>query len=130
MGTGYGRLLHFEIKDKNEIKVILNGRRLAFDVDPVIENDRTLVPLRVIFEALGAVVAWDGEAGMVSAVKDGLEIKLFIDGAAYKNGELVILDVPAKIINDRTMVPLRFVSEAMGCQVKWTESTRTVNITQ
>ncbi len=127
-GTGYGKVSLFEIKDKDAIKVVLNGQELTFDVPPVIENDRTLVPLRVIFEALGAEVQWNGETRMVTAVKDGMEIKLVIDGAAFKNGEPVDLDVPAKIINDRTMVPLRFVSEAVGCQVNWEGSTHTVNI--
>lgn len=109
--------------------VTLNGQSLSFDVQPVIENDRTLVPLRAIFEALGASVAWDDVTQTVTATKTGTEIKLTIGGAAYKNGQPVNLDVPAKLVNGRTMVPLRFVSEALGCQVKWDGNTETVNIT-
>lgn len=110
-------------------QVILNGQSLSFDVPPVIENDRTLVPLRAIFEALGASVQWDGENQMVTANKAGTEIKLSIGGPAYKNGTPVNLDIRAKIISNRTMVPLRFIAEALGCQVSWDHATQTVTIT-
>lgn len=110
-------------------QIILDGQALAFDVPPTIENDRTLVPLRAIFEALGAGVNWDGVTQTVTATKGTTEIRLAIGGAAYKNGQPVNLDVPAKIISDRTMVPLRFVSEALGCQVSWDGATQTVTIT-
>lgn len=110
-------------------QVILNGQSLSFDVPPVIENDRTLVPLRAIFEALGASVQWDGESQMVTANKAGTEIKLIIGGSAYKNGTPVNLDIRAKIISNRTMVPLRFIAESLGCQVSWDDATQTVTIT-
>ncbi len=144
-GTSYGKLKEFSITgitsdpgiDPNTapgngdgtVRVILNGRMLQFDVPPIIENDRTLVPLRVIFEALGASVEWDGATQTVRAERDGTIIKLVIGGMAYVNDQPVELDVPAKIVNDRTLVPLRFVSEALGCQVEWFGDTMTVNIT-
>lgn len=111
------------------VRVILNGRTLQFDVPPIIEDDRTLVPLRVIFEALGAGVEWDGTTQTVKAERHGTIIMLVIGGGAHINDQSVELDVPAKIVNDRTLVPLRFVSEAMGCRVDWDGATRTVNIT-
>jgi polygalacturonase len=110
-------------------KVVLNGDTLSFDVPPIIENGRTLVPLRAIFEAMGANVSWEDTTRTVTATKENTEIKLTIGGQAYKNGQLVTLDVPAKIINDRTMVPLRFVSESFGCQVVWDNTTQTIAIT-
>lgn len=110
-------------------KVILNGQPLTFqDTVPTIENGRTLVPLRTIFESLGALVQWDGNTQTVTATKGNTEIKLVIGGQAYKNGQSVPLDVPAKIIDGRTMVPLRFVSEALGCKVGWGGETQTVTI--
>lgn len=109
--------------------VILDGKQLSFDVPPTIENGRTLVPLRAIFEALGAEVQWDGATQTVTATKGGTTIKLTVGGQAYKNGQPVTLDVPAKIINGRTLVPLRFVSEALGASVKWDGSTQTITIT-
>lgn len=109
-------------------KVVLNGKALTFDVPPTVENNRTLVPLRAIFEALGAKVQWDDASQTVTATKDGNEVKLAIGGQAYKNGQTVILDVQVQLIDRRTMVPVRFVSEAMGCYVEWDDSTETVSI--
>ncbi|MFZ5651035.1 MAG: stalk domain-containing protein [Bacillota bacterium] len=112
-----------------EVKVLLNGQELSMDVKPVIENGRTLAPLRAIFEALGAKVDWDDKTGTVTAVRDSTSIKLVIDSAtALKNDEEVKLDVPAKIYNGRTLVPLRFVSEALGARVDWDEANREVLI--
>jgi hypothetical protein len=129
--TGYGPLKEFTIKEQgvsDAITVNLDGNALAFDVQPIIVNGRTLVPLRVNFEALGADVQWNEETQTVTAVKADTEVKLIIDGEAYINGELTPLDVPARIVNDRTLVPLRFVSEAMGCQVDWIDAAQTVMI--
>lgn len=109
-------------------KVTIDGKTLTFDVPPTIENDRTLVPLRAIFEALGAEVQWDNSSQTVIARKNNVEIRLAIGGQAFKNGQMVTLDVPAKIINDRTMVPLRFVSEALGAEVVWDENTESIFI--
>lgn len=110
-------------------QVVLNGQTLDFDVPPLIENDRTLVPLRAIFEALGAGVQWDGATQTITSIKGNTVIKLIVDGQAYINGQPVNLDVPTKIIDDRIMVPLRFVSQALGCQVEWDKTIQTITIT-
>jgi hypothetical protein len=109
-------------------RVVVNGQGLTFDVPPVIEQGRTLVPLRAIFEAMGANVSWDGSTQTVTATKGSTEIKLIIGGLAYKDGQPVNLDVPAKIVNGRTLVPLRFVSEALGSFVGWNDTNQTVTI--
>jgi len=110
-------------------KVILDNNYLTFDVPPQIESGRTLVPLRAIFEALGATVEWDASTQTVTATKDGTTVKLQIGSKiAYKNGSPVPLDVPGKIHNGRTLVPLRFVSEAMGASVEWKADTQTIII--
>lgn len=117
----------------NEPSVYLNGEKMTFDVNPFIENDRTLVPFRAIFEAVGADVKWDGETQTVIAARDkGGEttfITLQIDSNAFVNGEQKDLDVPAKIVNDRTFVPLRFVVEALGERVEWDNENYSVVIT-
>ncbi|GBF32636.1 chitinase [Desulfocucumis palustris] len=110
-------------------KVVLDGNAINFDVPPTIEEGRTLVPLRAIFEALGANVGWDGATQTVTATKGQVAITLVIGGKAYKNNTEVILDVPAKVVNGRTLVPLRFVSEALGAGVDWDGNTETVAIT-
>jgi competence protein ComEC len=110
--------------------VVLDGAPLVFkDAAPTIDNGRTLVPLRAIFEALGASVQWDPDTQTVTANKGSITVNLVIGGQALKNGQAVPLDVPAKIVDGRTMVPLRFVSEALGCQVAWDGNTQTISIT-
>jgi len=112
--------IHFTESDKSEIKVTLYGKKLSFDQPPVIENGRTLVPLRAIFEALNAEVAWDGETQTVRAIRYGTYIELQIGSNEMKvNNRIITLDVPAKTINDRTMVPARAIAEAFGCSVSW-----------
>ncbi|MGQ9532609.1 MAG: copper amine oxidase N-terminal domain-containing protein [Desulfotomaculales bacterium] len=111
------------------ITVLLNGQPLSFDQPPVIVNDRTLVPLRAIFEALGAEVNWDGATQTVTATRGDTVIILVIGSpVAFKNGQPVTLDQPALLMGGRTMVPVRFVSEAMGAEVNWNGATQTVSI--
>jgi N-acetylmuramoyl-L-alanine amidase len=113
----------------SQIVVYLDGVRLYFDVDPVIEDGRTLVPMRGIFEAIGADLSWDSETQTVVSVMGTTTVILQVGSTTSTvNGEAVTLDVPARIINDRTMAPLRFVGEAFGCVVEWDGATRTINI--
>lgn len=111
------------------IKVTVDGETLVFDREPMIINDRTMVPMRAIFEKLGAGVSWDDETKTVTAESGGRKIVLPVGSTvAAVNGEAVFLDSPAVIIDGRTLVPVRFVSEAMGAEVTWEEETRTVCI--
>lgn len=120
----------YAIVDENKVpplKVQLNGEFLEFDVDPTIINDRTMVPMRAIFEYFGATVEWYGDTRTVKAYKDNDYIKLVIDSdIAYKNGKEFKLDVAPTIIDDRTLVPVRFVGESLGINVDWDNDTRTV----
>lgn len=105
---------------EKSIKVIVDQEKLLLDAYPVIKNDRTLVPMRAIFEKLGATILWDDATKTVTAKKDGMEIKLTIDkGTALVNGVVTELDTPAIIENSRTMVPVRFISETLGKTVEW-----------
>lgn len=115
--------------DEN-IKVTLDGKVLSFDVPPQIINDRTMVPLRAIFEALGASVDWNQETKTVTSTKGDTTIKLTIDSnTMYVNNNVVTLDTPACVVNDRTLVPVRAISEAYDTVVNWYGDTRTVVIT-
>ena len=112
------------------VNVTLDGKSLSFVVPPQIINGRTLVPLRVIFEALGASVEWKDSTQTVTAVRGNTTISLRIgSNVLTKNGASVTLDVPAQLIDSRTMVPARAVAEAFGADVKWVEATQTVIIT-
>ena len=112
------------------ISVTVNGKNPAFDSEPIIQNDRLLVPMRAIFEALGADVSWDDSSKTASAVlgKTGLEITVGAN-ELYKNGSKIALDVPAVIVKDRTLVPIRAVSEGLGADVDWIADTKSVIIT-
>lgn len=114
----------------DEIKVYINDEQLKFDVAPAVVNQTTLVPMRAIFEGLGAKVAWDGNAKTIIGTKDDTIIILELNSSsATKNGQTVILSTPSEAINNRTMVPLRFISESFDCNVAWDAATRTINIT-
>lgn len=108
--------------------VYVDGAKL--DVRTSSENNTTLVPLRSIFQALGAEVTWNGAEQTVTAVKGQTSVKLKIGvQTAFVNGNPVNLQVPGKVINGNTMVPLRFVSEALGSKVGWDGITGTITIT-
>ena len=114
---------------ENDISVVLDGEKLAFDQAPVMINDRTMVPLRAIFEALGASVDWDENTRTVTSTKDGTTVKLTIgENKFYRDGAAVPLDVPGTIVNERTLVPVRAISEAYNCWVGWDGRTQTVKI--
>ena len=109
----------------------LNGQRLYFDQPPVMQEGRVLVPLRGIFENLGADVLYTPATKQIKATGDGNTVELTLgERQAFINGQQVYLDVPAGTIAGRTMVPLRFVSEAMGADVKWQSASRTVAISR
>lgn len=111
------------------IKLLIDGQAIQSDVAPVISNNRTMVPLRVISEGLGAQVAWDGTTRTVRVALADSEILLGIGKAtALVDNQEYKLDAPPVIIGNRTMVPLRFIGEALGAQVHWNATTRTVSI--
>ena len=113
--------------DSVEIKV--NKNTLINDVAPIIVNDRTMLPIRVIAEELGAEVGWDEAQQKVTVTKDDKKITVYIDSdTAYVNDEVVKLDSPAFIQNSRTFLPLRFISENLGAEVDWDGDLQQVTI--
>lgn len=113
------------------VRLQFNGKILSVDVPPVIKSGRTLVPVRVISETMGADVQWDSLDRTVTILKNNDTVFLTIDSSEVKKNGMALnkLDVPAQIINGKTMVPVRFVSEALGAQVNWDKATATVQIT-
>lgn len=103
-----------------QMPVYIDYQRIYFDVPPLVENGRTLVPMRKIFEQLGAEIHWEQETKTVTATKGELVIELTIgSSSAIVNGEKLKLDVPTKVVDGRTLVPLRFVGEALGAKVNY-----------
>ena len=88
-----------------------------------------LVPLRTIFEALGAEMSWNDERQQVTARREEITVELTIgEEKMLKNDEVIQLDVPAKLVKDRTLIPIRAAAEAFGAKVEWNEGTQTVII--
>ena len=113
----------------NEIIILLDGENLEFDVSPVIVSDRVMVPMRAIFEALGADVKWDYTTGTVTAVRDDISVTAVIgDNRMQVNDRYAEMPIAPVIVGDRTLVPIRFISEAFGAYVHWEESRQIVYI--
>lgn len=111
------------------ISVYVNGNKVKFDVQPVLINNRTMVPLRAIFEALGANVTWDNATSTAKGVLGATTVEITIGKSKmYKNGEAKDLDSPATIISSRTLVPVRAIAESFDCIVNWYDATQTVEI--
>jgi len=128
----------------DEVKVTLNGQNIEFDQPSVIINGRTLVPIRVVCEKLGADVYWFEPEETVVIVKNDVKLLLEIGrkyigkfgvksfSEIHENENLdleeIDLDVPPQIISDRTLLPIRAVCEALGAEISWNEESNTVEI--
>ncbi|NPV88375.1 hypothetical protein HPY42_02440 [Coprothermobacteraceae bacterium] len=113
----------------------VDGMARTLDSPPVIKNSRTLLPIRAIVEALGGQVGWDANQKKVTVTLGSKTVELWIGkNTALVNGRQVMIDatnpkVVPEIINGRTMLPLRFVAESLGCSVEWDGNTQTVRVT-
>ncbi len=116
---------------KDEILVYLNDGLISFDQKPIIENGRTLVPMRAIFEALGLDVEWNNAQRRITATdsQGTLIIMTVGDPIMTVDGKISEMDVPPKIVSSRTLVPLRAISEAYNCEVEWDGANRNIYIT-
>lgn len=104
-------------------RVKVNKSQISFDVQPINVNGRILVPLRGVFESLGAQVSWNPSFKTITAIKNNTTLTMQIGSkSAVVNGETKYLDQPPQIKNGRTLIPLRFVSEAFGASVSWNQS--------
>lgn len=117
------------VKSNNDVNVRISGSRISFDQNPVIYNDRTMVPMRKIFEELGADVSWDGATGTASGKRGDRTVRVSVgSNEMYVNKKKITLDTPPIILSDRTLVPVRAVAEGMGCDVDWIPSSSTVTV--
>ena len=119
---------------ENDISVKIDDKLVEFtDVKPVIENDRTFVPFRAIFEQMNADVSWNEDERRITAVRDDITVRFTIgkqEVSITENDETTtkVIDAAPFIQNSRTYVPIRFASEALGACVDWDSDTRTVLI--
>ena len=118
--------------ENGKIKIVINNETIESDSDPIMMENRTLVPIRVVAEKLGYRVEWDEKNQIVTlTASKGSPVLHFVIGEkkALKNwSEEIALDVPALVIKDRTYLPLRMVAEAMDAKVSWNEAEKTVEI--
>lgn len=112
-----------------DITILINNSEISTDVAPVIMNGRTMVPARAIFESLGADVGWNGETRTVTVSAKGVDVNLVVGSrVAVVNGNNIYLDQPAAVVEGRTIVPIRFISENIGARVGWNPDTKTVSL--
>ncbi len=119
----------------DEVSVKIDGKDLVTDVPAQIISDRTMVPMRAIFETLGANVQWAADSQAIFATKGAKLIVMKIGVKALAStviggeSQTTELDVAPQIVDDRTLVPVRAISEALDCTVEWDGEARTVIIT-
>lgn len=124
-------LISTSFAEEDTLKIRVNNEYIRTDVAPFITNGTTYVPIRFISEGLNITnISWNNDSKSVTIKKDSDTLRILINkNYAYKNGTLISVPSPALIINGRTFVPLRFVSENLNANVEWQESTNTVLIT-
>lgn len=120
-------------EDYTTATLLIEGQAVETDQPAIIVDGRTMVPVRVVAEALGTTVDWDGETKTVIFEQNGLTASMVVGETVLNisDGEItypVEIDTPAAIINERTMVPIRFLSENFGFTVDWDGETKTVNV--
>lgn len=108
--------------DTRNISVEVSGDEISFDQEPVLYNDRTMVPMRKIFEELGAKVTWDDHTRTATGKKGDRAVKVTLDSKTmFVNSKAIELDTPPILMSDRTLVPVRAVAEGLGCDVEWND---------
>lgn len=111
------------------ISIYIDGQKLTLDTKPIIDNNRTLVPLRGIFEKLGATVDWNKETSQAIVKNKSIEVLLEPSNqAVLVNGQVHFLDTSSRIQNERTLIPLRFIAETLGHKVTWNGTSNRVDI--
>ena len=114
----------------DEISVYVNGKKLELDAKPIMLNGRVLVPVKGVFESLGTQVKWDSKTKTVTGIKGSKKIVMKLNSKnATVNGIKKTLDVPAFTVSGRTYIPLRFLSESVGADIKWDAAAKTIRLT-
>jgi len=137
--TGSASGLGLKVRERTQLhrftgKVFLNGREFAFDpsdLPPVIKDGRVLIPVRAITRGLKAEIEWDPEARTVTVIKNDITVVLSVySKEVWVNGEKQELEVPALLVSNRVLVPLRFLNQTLGCQVDYDQNTGDVSVVE
>lgn len=129
-GSTETREYNVNIAGKSDITVKISDKIVSFDQNPVIYRDRTMVPMRKIFEMLNADVSWDSSSKTATGIKGDRTVKISVGSTKmYVNNKAITLDVAPIVIAARTLVPVRAIAEGLGCDVDWDGISRLVSIT-
>jgi len=130
LGLGIGASVHAQDSSTYQpANINIDGRQITLDQPAVMVGDHVMVPLRGVFENLGASVDYHPDERSIVAHRNGTRVTLYLGSTtAMVNGQSETLDAPPLAVNSRILVPLRFVSEALGAEVHWMANTQTVNI--
>lgn len=121
--------IHTGAQEEPRIRIVIDNKETPMDPGPVLHNDRTMVPLRSIFEQLGFLITWIDESKTVICQKDSLQIVMNVDSnTAYQNGTEITLDAPPMIRDSYTYVPLRFLTNAAHLLIEWDSTDKTIYI--
>lgn len=118
-----------EFRSSTDVKLVVNGTPVSSDVAPIIINERTMIPARAVFEQLGGTVSWNEASQQVTVQLGGHTVVLTIQSLnATVDGTLRTMDAVPRLYQGRTLIPIRFVAEALGATVGWDNATRTATI--
>ncbi len=113
-----------------DITVEISDKEVVFDQTPILYNNRTMVPMRKIFEKLGATVSWNNDTQTATAKKGDRTVKITVGQKIMNvNSKVIILDTSPIVVSERTLVPVRAVAEGLGCNVEWNDRYKLVSIT-
>lgn len=113
----------------NDSNILIDGKSIISDIYPIMINDRTMIPIRLLTEALGASVEWIEQSKTIIIRSEEALIKMNIGNKKYTiDGNEYTMDIEPIIVNNRTLVPIRFISEALNCTVSWDQDTQTATI--
>ena len=113
-----------------EIKVKLKGEEVVFDQGPILVNEKPMIPLRAVFEKMGASISWDNSTETVLAMCGDTIVMIQIGNEKmFKLDEAIVLETPAMLVNDRTLIPIHAISDIWGCNIEWNSETNEVVIT-
>ena len=120
----------FGISVQAETAITVNSEALITDTAPTVENGQFMIPMRAVFEKLGFTISWDGETSTAFAFHEEKIIMVQIaNDTAFINGESVALDIPAKIVNSRTLIPASFIESTLGVKIMHHSSADVIEIT-
>lgn len=127
----FGMMSTFSYGADQSIEIYVDNQKLVLDVQPINVNGRVLVPLKVILESFGLETKWDAQSESVIAKSNQIEMILPISSkVAFVNGKAVTLEVSAILFNNRTFVPIKFISESLGATVYWNSTTTSVHVSR